>query len=101
MKDITNGTSNTYLFGEKYLNPDNYATGSDPGDNEAMYVGFDNDINRNTASVPLRDRPGYSNTFVFGSMHLGGVNMSYCDGSVQAISYNIDPAVFKRAGNRN
>src|SRR5262249_13196010 len=46
--DITNGSSNTFIFGEKYLNPVNYLTGNDPGDNESMYVGMDNDTNRVT-----------------------------------------------------
>jgi len=98
---ITNGTSNTFLVGEKYLNPDNYTTGSDGGDNESMYVGFDNDISRSTAYPPMQDRRGLGSTLAFGSVHTGGLNMAYCDGSVSFVSYSIDPAVFKRAGNRN
>jgi prepilin-type N-terminal cleavage/methylation domain-containing protein/prepilin-type processing-associated H-X9-DG protein len=99
--DIQNGTSNTILYGEKYLNPAAYLTGTDGGDNENMYVGFDNDTSRSTDYVPLQDRRGYSNTFCFGSMHPGGVNMLYCDGSVQVIGYDINAAVFRRTGNRN
>jgi prepilin-type N-terminal cleavage/methylation domain-containing protein/prepilin-type processing-associated H-X9-DG protein len=97
---ITNGTSNTFLAGEKYLNPNSYADGSDGGDNESMYAGFDNDISRDTASPPLRDTKGLADTFRFGSAHSSGVNMLYCDGSVQHVSFSVDPTVFKRAGNR-
>ena len=43
MADVTDGTSNTYLAGEKYIDPDYYANGSDGGDNEAGLVGDDND----------------------------------------------------------
>jgi prepilin-type N-terminal cleavage/methylation domain-containing protein/prepilin-type processing-associated H-X9-DG protein len=98
---IPNGTSNTFLAGEKYLNPRHYFSGNDAGDNENMYVGFDNDLSRTTDTPPLRDTRGYTNTYKFGSAHPSGLNMVYCDGSVHHISYEIDPAVFKRAGNRN
>jgi prepilin-type N-terminal cleavage/methylation domain-containing protein/prepilin-type processing-associated H-X9-DG protein len=98
---ITNGTSNTFLVGEKYLNPNNYSNGADGGDNESMYAGFDNDVARDTAAPPMRDTPGIGDTFRFGSAHSSGVNMLYCDGSVQHVSFGVDPAVFKRAGNRN
>jgi prepilin-type N-terminal cleavage/methylation domain-containing protein/prepilin-type processing-associated H-X9-DG protein len=97
---VTNGTSNTYLAGEKYINPDNYATGTDGGDNENMYVGFDNDVSRTTYWPPLQDKPGYVDTNRFGSAHAAGINMLMCDGSVQFVSYAVDAAVFLRAGDR-
>jgi prepilin-type N-terminal cleavage/methylation domain-containing protein/prepilin-type processing-associated H-X9-DG protein len=98
--DISNGTSNTYLIGEKYLNPTDYKTGSDPADNEHMYIGADNDINRITLSPPIADRRGYQNTLIFGSAHVGGCNMLYCDGRVEVVAYDVDKNVHLRAGDR-
>ncbi len=45
-KDITDGLSKTYAVGEKFEVIDQYGTGSDPADNEWMFVGYDNDTNR-------------------------------------------------------
>ncbi|MCE9564776.1 MAG: DUF1559 domain-containing protein [Planctomycetes bacterium] len=84
--DITKGTSNQLLVGEKYLSRDNYTTGSDPGDNECMYTGFNNDVYRSTGQVPLMDRTGPANTMAFG------------DGAVRVISYQVDATVFKEYG---
>jgi prepilin-type N-terminal cleavage/methylation domain-containing protein len=100
MPEILNGTSNTYLIGEKYLNPSNYFTGADGGDNETMYSGYNNDVNRCTFSPPLQDLKGLSDTLRFGSAHPAGLNMLNCDGSVGFVNYSIDPAVHKRAGSR-
>jgi len=99
--DIRNGTSNVYLIGEKYLNKDNYRTGSDPGDNESMYVGFDNDVYRCTANPPLQDKAGLTDTLRFGSAHSGGCNMLMCDGSVRFVEYGVDPSVHLLAGRRS
>ena len=103
--DVTNGTSNTYLLGEKYLNPVDYKTGQDPADNEHMYIGAGNDINRivyctATQYRPLQDKRGYQNTKIFGSAHVGGFNMLYCDGRVETVAYTVEPAVHMRAGDR-
>jgi prepilin-type N-terminal cleavage/methylation domain-containing protein/prepilin-type processing-associated H-X9-DG protein len=101
---ITNGASNTFLFGEKYLNPANYINGEDAADNESMYVGMDNDTLRVTHYPPVQDQLGNQpsqSTTRFGSAHAAGMNMAYCDGSVQFTSYTVDPLVFKRAGNRD
>ena len=100
LTDIPRGTSNTYLIGEKYLNPDSYTTGTDGGDNENLYAGADNDNSRCTAGPPLRDRPGYANSLIFGSAHVAGLNMAFCDGSIQFISFAIDPQVHLLAGSR-
>jgi prepilin-type N-terminal cleavage/methylation domain-containing protein/prepilin-type processing-associated H-X9-DG protein len=98
--DIANGTSNTYLLGEKYLNPADYFTGRDYGDNEHMYIGYDNDLSRTTSLPPLQDKQGYQDIIRFGSAHVGGCNMLYCDGSVGVVAYQVEPAVFLRAGDR-
>jgi len=100
MTAIMRGMSHTFMVGERYVNPLHYYDGIDNGDNEAMYVGFDNDVYRVTAEPPCQDTPGYRNPLIFGSAHSAGVNMLYCDGSVRLIDYGIDPAVFLRAGQR-
>src|SRR3954452_21824398 len=56
--DITRGTSNTFLIGERYLSPTNYFTGQDPADNEGQYSGCDNANSRDTSTPPMRDTPG-------------------------------------------
>lgn len=94
---ITAGTSNTYLAGEKYLNPINYYTGADPADNENLYVGMDNDISRCAAGLPLQDTSGYQNSFIWGSAHPYAFNMVYCDGSVRVVSYTVDLATHQAA----
>lgn len=43
---INDGNSNTYLIGEKYLNPDFYMTGKSAGDNQHIFTGHDWDVNR-------------------------------------------------------
>jgi prepilin-type N-terminal cleavage/methylation domain-containing protein len=97
---ITDGASNTYLIGEKYLNPDNYATGADPGDDQPLYGGFDNDNHRTAHGQPEQDRPGVQNEYIFGSAHVAGCSFVFCDGSVHTIGYSIDPETHRRLGNR-
>jgi len=108
MAQISDGTTHTYLLGEKYLNPDSYVDGSDPGDNEDLYSGFNNDNHRiayynpatKAALTPRQDYPGLRSPRSFGSAHPGSCFMSFCDGSVRAISYAVDPLAHQRMGNR-
>ena len=67
---ITDGTSKTYLIGEKILNPDNYNNGLDGSDNTSLYSGFTSDNFRTTSIPPAADPPGVNAPHCeFGSAH--------------------------------
>jgi len=107
--DIEDGTSHTYLFGEKTINPDYYTNGLSLGDNEYMFTGDNGDITRwagpkavqNQEDCPMwQDRPGIDLWTCFGSIHPGGVNMVFCDGNVRSIDYDIDLVIHGRLADR-
>jgi prepilin-type N-terminal cleavage/methylation domain-containing protein/prepilin-type processing-associated H-X9-DG protein len=135
MSMISDGTSNTYMVGEKYLQVGVYEGSStasstpvfDFGDNQGLYTGYEWDNHRvafeprfipyptgTTRSPfpeaglgdnpepyqPRQDRQGFENYAAFGSAHSGGLNMAMCDGSVQVVSYTIDPWVHRNLANR-
>ena len=107
--DVSDGLSCTFLLGEKYLNPDWYEArpptmAQDGGDDNSMYFGDALDsirLTNNPLNVPRQDQAGYPGDAVsFGSPHVGSQNMALCDGSVTAISYTIDMAIYANLGNR-
>jgi len=100
LADITHGTTNTYLIGEKYINALNYTNAQDEGDDESMYQGMDSNVARSTIIPPLRDRPLVEATLRFGSAHPAGCNMLYCDGRVQTVAWDVEPLIHRQAGNR-
>lgn len=100
MAMIADGSSNTYMLGERYINPDSYTDGTDEADNETSTSGYNNDTCRTVYFPPAPDTPSYINIKAFGSAHTEIFMMSFCDGAVQAINYTIDPEVHRRLGNR-
>ena len=100
LASITDGSSNTYLIGEKYLNSDSYENSNDGGDCEGMYAGFGNDNTRFCNYAPMQDQAGTMNYCMFGSAHPSGFNMAMCDGSVRRISYTIASTIHACLGNR-
>lgn len=111
---VSDGLSNTYMVGEKYVNPDYYLGGQssdfaqkDIGDDQGPWVGDDLDNNRLTGpltfanALPTRDQPGLQWYFAFGSAHPDTFFMAMCDASIHAISFDVDPAVHHARGTRN
>ena len=112
--DITDGTTNTYLIGEKFVYSDQYEQAG-PGDKASMYAGIaDNDSNSNFRSagvletkewfLPTQDaaqtEANQGAWRGFGSAHAGSFGMAMCDGSVQRISYEIDGETSARLADR-
>jgi hypothetical protein len=102
---ITDGISNTFFAGEKYLDPNAYYTGQDGADNNSNLVGNDWDVNRwgNSSSwMPLQDTVGVDDCWSgFGSAHTIGVHFLYCDGNVRLINYSINGTIYQNLCQRN
>jgi prepilin-type N-terminal cleavage/methylation domain-containing protein len=117
---VSDGTSQTLLVGEKYLNPESYETGRDGGDNNSLYQGNDRDIVRwvppldpqgtgqtlpagENEFMPLSDTPQRDESWShrFGSAHAAGFYAAYVDGSVHLINFDIAPHIYHRLGVRN
>ena len=118
MAQITDGTSNTIVVGEKFVRPNLYEGGT-WSDDRGWSDGWDPDTVRSTCYEPLQDSlnvpesvskygAGIVNTFKsgqmdipnFGSAHVSGLNMVFADGAVHTISFDVDPVLFDALGNR-
>jgi prepilin-type N-terminal cleavage/methylation domain-containing protein/prepilin-type processing-associated H-X9-DG protein len=116
MADITDGTSNTLLVGERPLAPDLYwgwwawsALDASLGVRDTFAV-YETGVKNNPKSqscirlLPEQYRPGIGNfcdVHHFWSQHPGGANWIFADGSVRFLSYTsstVMPAMATRAG---
>ncbi len=113
-KHITDGASNTYMVGEKYMNPDNYEATDSHGDDVSWTTGYSDDIYRCAALPPMQDTPGLPppqgssnntdqefHTYRFGGPHPGGVHMAFCDGHTETVSFDVDINVHQWQANRH
>jgi prepilin-type processing-associated H-X9-DG protein len=116
LSDITDGTTNTLMIGERPPSSDHnlgwwYAGWGQSKDGSAdMILGvrelIDSDrYRRKCPAGPYRFGPGTDSNvcdaFHFWSRHPGGANFAFCDGSVRFLTYganSIMPALATRAG---
>jgi prepilin-type N-terminal cleavage/methylation domain-containing protein/prepilin-type processing-associated H-X9-DG protein len=105
-KNLTDGTSNTVMFGEVAGYPRRYNRGKDVGDNSPV-MGH---MGGWTRILPIKSNPAgdvlyggnclvnctnFASTNLY-SFHTGGAQVAMADGSVRFISENIDMATFFR-----
>ena len=106
---ITDGTSHTMLFGEKYVNG-LWTGGGSWGDNAGWYVGRSWDSQRFAVRPPQpdvyltnflpRQVKGQRKYDFFGSAHPIAFNCSKVDGSVTSVAYDVDLVALQRLCNR-
>jgi prepilin-type processing-associated H-X9-DG protein len=104
---ITDGTSKTFVLGEKFLPPSVYG-GNAWHDDRGWSDGWDADTLRYTLCRSQTDREiDASNAtvsraagFRFGAAHSGVMNAGFADGSVPTISHNVDIETFNRLAHR-
>jgi prepilin-type N-terminal cleavage/methylation domain-containing protein/prepilin-type processing-associated H-X9-DG protein len=108
LRHITDGASKTYMCGERNVRSSNYdrealrPDGSaliDGGDSWGWAWGFCRDNTRSGQQPPLADNPLVV-ADVFGAAHPGTFHMAFCDGHVEALSYDIDLLVHQNNANR-
>lgn len=110
--NISDGSSNTLMIGEKRLRPKNYDKG-DWHDDEGWADGWDPDIMRFTL-FPFRPDADCDTDFgtcggakedrdfglSFGSAHSTGMNAVFADGAVHHLAYQIDPVLLNHLAHR-
>jgi prepilin-type N-terminal cleavage/methylation domain-containing protein len=113
IRQITDGTTFTYLLGEKNIEADKYDNGLAGNDDQSMYNGYDKDNiraafawypgfeNQGRPICPaLPDKAGVEYEFNFGSAHPTGWVALFCDSSVRFLSFDLTPQVHQDFGGR-
>jgi prepilin-type N-terminal cleavage/methylation domain-containing protein len=101
--DVTDGLAYTLMVGEKAADP---IKGRIANEDDMGYTAGFNSVNFNAIRftsanlLPLRDRevPKAGSGGAFGSIHPGTWNALMADGSVQQLTYTLDPAIFAAIG---
>jgi hypothetical protein len=95
---IPDGTSNTIMVAEKWLNANNYQSG-DWHDDFGYTDGWDPDIVRFGSLPPVQDRPGGTGYgwegWQFGSAHTSSFNALWGDRSVRPVKYSVNLTSFR------
>ena len=110
LSQVLDGSSNTYMVGEKSVRPQAYwgwdgqppddqsNPSVDYGDMEGAYSGGDS--NRSAMFLPFPDDPVAILWENWGSAHPGVWHMMFADGSVRALGFTIDADVHFAMGTR-
>ena len=105
-KDLTDGSSNTIFFGEKYVNQDRlgqsggYGDGSIyNGDEPATFMRLGGGYLELAKSPTVDVMVGL--TPLFGSAHIGSVNFVFGDASVHEVSVDVDAETLFQLCSRN
>jgi prepilin-type N-terminal cleavage/methylation domain-containing protein len=103
LNDVSDGSSNTLLLGEKQLYERTMAQ-LQSDDDQGYTAGWDHDTLRQTDVGPQWDRdeaavPSGGGVGRFGSAHVGSFHAAFVDGSIHVVRYSISPAVFANLGN--
>jgi prepilin-type N-terminal cleavage/methylation domain-containing protein len=117
LKEITDGTSKTYMVGEKFMDPDFYEGISGyahQNEHHGLYCyGWDQTRVASRNLLPWQDERLLANQHFlnrayaspaklrFGSAHPGAWHMVFCDGSVHRVAYDIDGLVHEYHANRH
>ncbi|MCA9230697.1 MAG: DUF1559 domain-containing protein [Planctomycetales bacterium] len=100
LRSISDGTTNTYLIGEKTVTAINYEDGKGEEDERTWVHGSSYNTLRHSSDRPVRDPTDFEEGKTFGSAHPSTWHMAYCDGHVESLSYDIDHQLHNSNGNR-
>jgi len=104
LQHVEDGTSSTYLCGEKNLRVLDYNTGRGEGDERSWPVGSKNNLRiaeQSDGTSNCSQDHNFIESSEFGSAHASIWHMAFVDGHIEAIGYDIDGQTFLNGAIRN